>query len=262
MSALLLTTHASMKRHELMTNDCQCGEFKDWNKTDFWHVNHIVFLSCRCLASSSSSSLSGSRVKCIAFAYDVNLQQDDYDDDKHNKCPLAVVLYARTSTNVCYRPTISYLCNGLYIESLKATAAASWSSSSPSPSTKGPFSPCIGLLDKSCGDNEVFLPDDDDEEKRTFKKECEATDALVWIGGILLDVVQILHDCHQMRRRQIYGQSAALVRPSPKPNAKCKTHFLSLHCLHKHLVDFLEVAFLFIDRIVNTRKRFKTSLYY
>jgi len=45
MSALLLTLHASMKRHKLMTtliNDCQCGDFKDWNKTDFWRVNRIV----------------------------------------------------------------------------------------------------------------------------------------------------------------------------------------------------------------------------
>jgi len=113
----------------------------------------------------------------------------------------------------------------VYIESLKATATASWSSSSPASSTKGPFSPFVGLLDESCGDNEVFLPGDDDEEKRTFKKECEATDALVWIGGMLLDVVQILRDCHEMRRRQIYGRSAALVRPSPKLNAKRKLTF-------------------------------------
>ena len=60
------------------------------------------------------------------------------------------------------------------------------------------------------------VSDDDDEEKHNFKMECEATDALVRIGGMLLDVVQILLDCHEMKRRQIYGQSAALVRPSPK----------------------------------------------
>jgi len=113
----------------------------------------------------------------------------------------------------------------MYIESLKATAAASWSSSSPSSSLKGPFLPCIELLDESCGDNEVFIPDDNDEEKHTFKKECEATDALVRIGGMLLDVVQMLRDCHRMRRRHICGRSAALVRPSPKPNAKCKLTF-------------------------------------
>jgi len=90
---------------------------------------------------------------------------------------------------------------------------------------KDSFLPCVGLLDESCGDNEIFLPDDDDEERCTFKKECEATDALVRIGGMLLDVVQILHDCHEMRWRHIYGQSAALVRPSPKPNAECKHTF-------------------------------------
>ena len=78
----------------------------------------------------------------------------------------------------------------------------------------------------SCDDNEDFqTDDDDDEERRTFKKECEATDALVRIGGILLDVVQILRDCHKMRQRHIYGQSAALVRPSPKLNAKRKLTF-------------------------------------
>jgi len=90
---------------------------------------------------------------------------------------------------------------------------------------KDPFSPCVGLLDESCGDNEVFLPDDDNEERRTFKKECEATDALVRIGGMLLDVVQILRDCHKMRQRHVYGRSAALVRPSLKPNAKRKLTF-------------------------------------
>jgi len=90
---------------------------------------------------------------------------------------------------------------------------------------KDSFSPCEGLLDESCDDNEDFQPDNDDEERRTFKKECEATDALVRLGGMLLDVVQILRDCHEMRQRHIYGRSAALVRPSPKPNAKRKLTF-------------------------------------
>jgi len=91
---------------------------------------------------------------------------------------------------------------------------------------KDSFSPCVGLLNETCGDNEVFLPDDDDDkERRTFKKECEATDALVWIAGMLLDVVQILRDSHEMRQRHIYGRSTARVRPSPKPNAKRKLTF-------------------------------------
>jgi len=117
------------------------------------------------------------------------------------------------------------MCNCVYIESLKATEEVSWSMSSPASSMKDPFLPCVGLLDESCSDNEVFLPDDDDEERRTFKKECEVTDALVRIGGMLLDFVQILRDCHDMRQRHIYGRSAALVRPSPKQNAKRKLTF-------------------------------------
>ena len=86
---------------------------------------------------------------------------------------------------------------------------------------KDSFSPWVGLHDECCGNNE----DEDDEERRTFKKECQATDALVRIGGMLLDVVQILRDRHKMRQRHIYGRSAALVRPSPKPNAKRKLTF-------------------------------------
>jgi len=72
----------------------------------------------------------------------------------------------------------------VYIELFKATAAVSRSASSPasSSSMKDAFSPCVGLHDKCSGDNE-----DDDEERRTFKKECQA---LVRIGGMLLDVVQ------------------------------------------------------------------------
>jgi len=108
------------------------------------------------------------------------------------------------------------------VESLKATAAVSWSTSSPASSMKDSFSPCVGLLDENCGNIKVFLPDDDDEERPTFKKECEATDALVRIRGMLLDVVQILCDCHEMRQRHIYGRSTALVRHSLKPNAKRK----------------------------------------
>jgi len=44
MSALLLTSHASTKYHVLMTNDCQCGDFKDWNKTDFWRATLLFLL--------------------------------------------------------------------------------------------------------------------------------------------------------------------------------------------------------------------------
>ena len=77
------------------------------------------------------------------------------------------------------------------------------------------FSPCGVLLDKSC----------DGEEKRTFKKECEAADALVKISGMFVDATQILHDCHKVRRRQIYGCFDALVRPTLTPNAKRKFNF-------------------------------------
>jgi len=38
--------------------------------------------------------------------------------------------------------------------------------------------------------HEVFLPDD--EKKRIFEKECEATDALVRISEMLVDAAQIL----------------------------------------------------------------------
>jgi len=87
------------------------------------------------------------------------------------------------------------------------------------------FSPCGVLLDESCDNNEVFLSDG--EEKRTFEKECEATDALIRISGMLVDAAQILCDCHKVRRRQIYGHLDALVKPTPTPNAK-RTHFLRL----------------------------------
>jgi len=101
-------------------------------------------------------------------------------------------------------------------------AAASWTSSS-STSSMGSSSPCGGLLDENYGDNEVFLPDD--EEKRTFEKEYEATDALVKISGMLLDAVQILRDSQEVRRRQLYGPPDAHVWPRPKPNAKGKLIF-------------------------------------
>jgi len=87
------------------------------------------------------------------------------------------------------------LCTGVYIKSLMAIAAASWTSSSSSSLSIGPFTPCGGLLDESYDDNEVFLLDD--KEKCTFEKGCEATDALDRIGGMLLDAVQILRDCHK-----------------------------------------------------------------
>ena len=61
--------------------------------------------------------------------------------------------------------------------------------------------------------------------KCAFEKECVATDALVQIGGMLLDAVQILHDSHKVRRRQLYGPPDALVWPKPKPNAKRKLSF-------------------------------------
>jgi len=72
------------------------------------------------------------------------------------------------------------------------------------------FSPC-----ESC----------DGEEKRTFEKECEAADALVQISGMLVDAAQILHDCHKVRRRQIYGHFDALVKPTLTPNGKRKLTF-------------------------------------
>ena len=107
----------------------------------------------------------------------------------------------------------------MYIELLKATVAVSRSTSSPvSSSMKDSFSPCDGLLDQICDDSEDFLPDDD-EERRTFKKECEATEALIRISGMLLMIVT------EMRQHHICGRSAALVRPRLKPNAKRKLTF-------------------------------------
>jgi len=87
MSTLLLTSHASTKRHELMTNDCQCGDFKDWNKTDFWRVNRIVSFEVaaiqRVAAAAAAVAVCQVKGEIIAFAYDINLQQDDYNNDKH-----------------------------------------------------------------------------------------------------------------------------------------------------------------------------------
>jgi len=87
----------------------------------------------------------------------------------------------------------------------------------------GSFSLCGGLPDESYGDNEVILPDD--EEKCSFEKECAATDALIQIGEMLLDAVQILRDSHEVRCQQLYGPPDALVWPRPKRNAKCKLTF-------------------------------------
>jgi len=81
----------------------------------------------------------------------------------------------------------------VYIETLIAAVAASWTSSSLSSSSSSSidsFSPCGVLLDESCANNEVFLPDD--EKKRIFEKECEVTDALVQISGMLVDAAQVL----------------------------------------------------------------------
>jgi len=58
-------------------------------------VSTVLFLWSwhRSACSSSSSSLSGSRVKHIVFAYDINLQQDDYNDHKHvvQRCVYRIV---------------------------------------------------------------------------------------------------------------------------------------------------------------------------
>jgi len=95
-------------------------------------------------------------------------------------------------------------------------AAASWTSSSLSSSVSMDLSLSYGiLLDESC----------DDEEKHTFDKECEAAVALVQISGMLADAVQILRDCRKVRRRQVYGNFDALVKPSFTLNAKCKLSF-------------------------------------
>jgi len=102
----------------------------------------------------------------------------------------------------------------MYIEVLIKAAAASWTSSSSSVSMNS-SSPYGILLDESC----------DSEEKRTFDKECEAADALVQISGMLVDAAQILRDCHKVRRRQIYGNFNALVKPTLTPNAKRKLSF-------------------------------------
>jgi len=111
----------------------------------------------------------------------------------------------------------------VYIEALMKAAAASWTLSSSLSSSMDSFSLCNVLLDKSFCDNEVFIFDG--EEKCTFEKECEATDALVQISGMFVDAAQILCDCHKARRRQIYGRLDALVRPTPTPNAKYKLTF-------------------------------------
>ena len=118
---------------------------------------------------------------------------------------------------------VSLLCTGVYIEALMKATAASWTSSSSSSASMDSFSPCGVLLDESCDDDEVFLSNS--EEKRTFEKECEAADAIVQISRMLVDAGQILHDCHKLRRHQIYGHLDALVRPTLTPNAKRKLTF-------------------------------------
>jgi len=100
----------------------------------------------------------------------------------------------------------------------------------------GSCSTCCGLPYKSCSDNEVCLLGD--KEKCTFEKECEATDALVQISGMVLDAVQILRDSHKVRRQQLYGTTDALAWPRPKANAK-RTQFLSLCCHVDRLVNLL-----------------------
>jgi len=105
----------------------------------------------------------------------------------------------------------------MYIEALMKAAAASWTSSSSSSSSVSmdSSSPYGILLDKSC----------DGEEKCTFDKECEVVDALVQISVMLVDAAQILRDCHKVRRRQIYGNFDALVKPTLTPSAKHKLIF-------------------------------------
>jgi len=76
----------------------------------------------------------------------------------------------------------------VYIETLIAAVAASWTLSSSS--SIDSFLPCGVLLDKSCGNNEVFQPDYD--KKHMFEKECEVTDALVRISGMLVHAGQNL----------------------------------------------------------------------
>jgi len=94
--------------------------------------------------------------------------------------------------------------------------AASWTSPSSSSSVSMDSSSPYGILPvESC----------DGEEKRTFDKECEAADALVQISGMLVDAAQILRDCHKVRRRQIYGNFDALVKPTLTPNAKRNLSF-------------------------------------
>jgi len=105
----------------------------------------------------------------------------------------------------------------------------------------GSFLWCGGLPNESYADNEVFLPDD--EEKRTFVKECATTDALVQIGGMLLDAVQIRHDSYEVRRRQLYGPPDALVWPRSKPNAKCKLTFSVYNALTNNILAFLKWRF-------------------
>ena len=134
-----------------------------------------------------------------------------------------------------------YLCTGMCIEWMLAAASSSWSSSSLSSSSLASFSTCTGMPDESNSDNEVFLSNA--EEKRAFEKECAATDALIQIGGMLLDAVQMLHESHAVRSQQLYRVADALARPRLIPDARRK-----LRCLVDRQVRafLLMEAFLFI----------------
>jgi len=82
---------------------------------------------------------------------------------------------------------------GVYTEALTTAAAASWTSSSSSSSSSSStsmdsFSLSGILLDESCNGDKVFQSDG--EEKCTFEKEYEASDALVQISGMLVDAAQ------------------------------------------------------------------------
>jgi len=72
MSALLLTSHASTKYHELMTNDYQCSDFNDWNKTDFRRLNCIVSFEVATV-QRVAAAVSPCRVEGETY-YEINLR--------------------------------------------------------------------------------------------------------------------------------------------------------------------------------------------
>jgi len=116
-------------------------------------------------------------------------------------------IYFNDQDRICISYLVSLLCTGVYIEVLIKAAAASWTSSSSSSALMDSFLPCGVLLDESC----------DGEEKRNFKKECEAADALVQISGMLVDAAEILRDCHKVTRRQIQGRRSLWDRGDMSP---------------------------------------------